>query len=152
METKYKFLVGSLLLVAAVGYLMYSGVQQTGMYYLTIDEFLAKREALVDEGVRIAGRVKVGSVDKRMTPNGEEFDFEIGDFVSEAEMGETIPVYYLGVTPDMFKSEGGSDVIIEGKYREGKLVAQTVMTSCPSKYEAEEEGAAAYGAAGATDG
>jgi hypothetical protein len=36
-------------------------------------------------------------------------------------------------------------VIIEGKYVEGTLHAQTIMTSCPSKYEAEAEGAAADG-------
>jgi cytochrome c-type biogenesis protein CcmE len=34
----------------------------------------------------------------------------------------------------------GRDVIIEGKYVEGTLQAQTIMTSCPSKYEAETEG------------
>ena len=150
METKSKFLVGAALLVGAVGYLMYSGVQQTAMYYLTIEEFLAQREVYADEGVRIAGRVKPGTVAKRMTPSGEEFEFEIGDFVAEDEMGQTIPVYYLGVTPDMFKSEGGSDVIIEGTFRDGTLVAQNVMTSCPSKYEAED--GTGYPAEGGTDG
>lgn len=147
METKAKFLVGAALLVGAVAYLMYSGVQQSAMYYLTIDEFLARKEALGDEGVRIAGRVKVGSVQKVMTTGGTQLDFEIGDFVDEAAMGATIPVHYTGVTPDMFKDEGGSDVIIEGKFRDGKLVARNLMTSCPSKYEAEEEGRAGNGAA-----
>jgi cytochrome c-type biogenesis protein CcmE len=60
-------------------------------------------------------------------------------------------VHYLGITPDMFKAEGGSDVIVEGKYRDGMIHAQSVMTSCPSKYEAEAayegEGAPAAGAA-----
>lgn len=156
METKAKFLVGATLLVGAVVYLMYSGVQQSAMYYLTIDEFLARREALADEGVRIAGRVKVGSVQKVMTADGTQLDFEIGDFVDEEAMGATIPVHFVGVTPDMFKDEGGSDVIIEGKYREGRLVAQNLMTSCPSKYEAEGEGGApagaGYGEAGGSDG
>lgn len=136
---------------------MYSGVQQSAMYYLTIDEFLAKKEALADEGVRIAGRVKVGSVQKVMTSEGAKLDFEIGDFVDEAAMGATIPVHYVGVTPDMFKDEGGSDVIVEGKFEDGKLMARNLMTSCPSKYEAGDEalpGAkeAAYGGAGGTDG
>jgi cytochrome c-type biogenesis protein CcmE len=46
-------------------------------------------------------------------------------------------VHFIGVTPDMFKAAGGSDVIVEGKYREGTLYAQSLLTSCPSKYEAE---------------
>ena len=49
-----------------------------------------------------------------------------------------MPVYFVGVTPDMFKSAGGSDVIVEGKYRDGIIHAQSVLTSCPSKYEPEQ--------------
>ena len=81
----------------------------------------------------------MGSVDRRMTPDGEEINFRLGDFTGEVEMPETVPVHFVGVTPDMFKSEGGSDVIVEGKYRDGKIYAQSVLTSCPSKYEAEPE-------------
>jgi cytochrome c-type biogenesis protein CcmE len=139
MQTKTRFLIGSALLVAAVAYLMYSGVQQSSVYYLTIEEFLARKEALADEGIRIAGRVAMGSVDRKMTPNGEEINFRLGDFTGEVEAPETVPVHFVGVTPDMFKSEGGSDVIVEGKYRDGKIHAQSVLTSCPSKYEAESE-------------
>lgn len=149
METRSKFLVGSLILVAAVGYLMYSGVQQTAVYYLTIEEFEARKGSLADDGVRVAGRVRPGTVQRRMTPDGEEFEFQIGDFTDTPSPEQAaVPVYYMGVAPDMFKNEGGSDVIIEGKYRNGRLEAQNVMTSCPSKYEAGKEaegGAAAEG-------
>jgi cytochrome c-type biogenesis protein CcmE len=132
-----RFLVGALLLVAAVGYLMVTGVQQTGMYYLTIAEFRERKADLVNEGVRVAGRVQPGSVTRQMTPKGEELTFRLGDFTTDGEPGEPIPVYFLGVTPDMFKDAGGSDVIVEGTYRDGRLQAQTVLTQCPSKYEAE---------------
>lgn len=150
METRYKFLVGSFLLVGAVAYLMYSGVQQTAVYYLTIAEFEAKKASLADDGVRVAGRVQPGTVQRRMTPEGEEFEFRIGDFTDTPDPQQpTVPVYYLGVAPDMFKNEGGSDVIVEGKFRNGRLEAQNVMTSCPSKYEAgkgdSESGAPAAG-------
>jgi cytochrome c-type biogenesis protein CcmE len=62
----------------------------------------------------------------------------MGEFKSEGETGPGIDVYFVGVVPDMFKREGGSDVIVEGKYRDGTLYAQTVLTQCPSKYEAED--------------
>lgn len=156
METKHKFLVGTALLVGAVGYLMYTSIQQTSMYYLTVDELLAKQALMADEGVRIAGRVKMGSVSREMTLDGEVFAFEIGDFVSETELGDTVPVSYRGIAPDMFKDEGGSDVIIEGTFSEGRIVARNVMTSCPSKYEAEDEaglqGATYEGSEGRNDG
>ena len=137
MNRKLRFLVAALLLVGAVAYLMYTGVRQTAVYYLTIEEFLTKKEALANEGVRVAGRVEVGSVTKKMTPTGEELNFRIGDFKIDGNGAQTVPVYFVGVTPDMFKAAGGSDVIVEGKYRNGTLYAQSVLTSCPSKYEAE---------------
>ena len=138
MKRNKRFLVGALILAGAVAYLMYTGVQQTAVYYLTIEEFLEKKEALADEGVRVAGRVQVGSVTKKMTPEGEELNFRIGDFMGEGTLGDSVPVHFIGVTPDMFKTDGGSDVIIEGKYRDGTLYAHNVLTQCPSKYEPDE--------------
>ncbi len=140
MNRKKRFLLGALLLTAAVGYLMYAGVSQTAVYYLTIEEFLARKERLVNEGVRVAGRVQLGSVTKAMTPAGEELNFRLADFKTDpSEDHSSVPVHFVGVTPDMFKAAGGSDVIVEGKYRDGTLYAQSVLTSCPSKYEAEAE-------------
>jgi cytochrome c-type biogenesis protein CcmE len=142
MNKKARFVIAAFLLAGAVGYLMYSGVRQTAVYYLTIDEFLAKKESLANEGIRVAGRVEVGSVTKKMTSAGQELNFRLGDFHSDGAGADgaavpTVPVHFVGVAPDMFKAGGGSDVIVEGKYRDGTLYAQSVLTSCPSKYEAE---------------
>jgi len=148
MNRKVRFLVASLLLVGAVAYLMYTGVKQSAVYYLTIDEFLAKKETLANEGIRVAGRVAPGSVTKKMTPAGEELNFRLGDFKTDGDGAagqRSVAVYFVGITPDMFKAEGGSDVIVEGKYRDGVVHAQSVLTSCPSKYEAEAAGAAPAG-------
>jgi cytochrome c-type biogenesis protein CcmE len=137
MNRKLRFLVAALLLVGTVAYLMYTGVRQTAVYYLTIEEFLTKREALANEGVRVAGRVELGSVTKKMTPSGEELNFRMGDFKGDGNGADSVRVHFVGITPDMFKAAGGSDVIVEGKYRDGTLYAQSLLTSCPSKYEAE---------------
>ena len=141
MNRKARFLVAAGILVAAVAYLMYTGVRQTAVYYLTIGEFLAKKETLTNEGIRVAGRVQLGSVSKKMTPSGEELNFRLADFTGDGQPRDSVAVYFVGVTPDMFKAAGGSDVIVEGKYRNGTIYAQSVLTSCPSKYEAEASNA-----------
>jgi cytochrome c-type biogenesis protein CcmE len=47
-------------------------------------------------------------------------------------------VVYQGVTPDMFQD--GGEVVVEGALDEqGVFHANTLLTSCPSKYEAEEK-------------
>ena len=68
MNRYYKFGVGACLLVAAIGYLMYAGVQQSSTYYFTIDEFLPRKQELVGQGVGVAGRVAEGSLSSRRRP------------------------------------------------------------------------------------
>jgi cytochrome c-type biogenesis protein CcmE len=147
MNRNGRFAVAAALLVGTVAYLMYTGVTQTSVYYLTIDEFLVKKDALANEGVRVAGRVQEGSVTRRMTNKGEELNFRLAEFKGQAA-GDSVAVHYVGVTPDMFKSEGGTDVIVEGKYVDGTLRAHNLLTSCPSKYEAENGAAEASGPRG----
>jgi cytochrome c-type biogenesis protein CcmE len=138
MNQYYKFGIGASLLVAAIGYLMYAGLQQSSTYYFTIEEFLPRKEELVGQGVRVAGRVAEGSLWKQTSAKGTEMKFTIGDFKGPEEaVGEVVPVAFTGIVPDMFAE--GRDVIIEGRYVDGTLRAQQIMTSCPSKYEAEAD-------------
>ena len=55
MNRYYKFGVGACLLVGAIGYLMYAGLQQSSTYYFTIDEFLPRKSDFAGQGVRVAG-------------------------------------------------------------------------------------------------
>ncbi len=133
MQRKTRFLVGGVLLVGAVGYLMYAAVSETSVYYLTMDEFQAKKEALVGEGVRIAGRVRPGTVE--WDPKTLVLRFSLANIRTG---GDGLMVHYTGVLPDMFGE--GRDVIVEGKYAgDGVFRAHTILTSCPSKYEAEDK-------------
>ncbi len=43
---------------------------------------------------------------------------------------------YNGVRPDMFAV--GRDVILEGEYRDNTVFVRSLMTQCPSKYEAPD--------------
>ena len=145
MKRNYKFGIGAMLLVGAVTYLMYAGVEQSSAYYFTIEEFLPRRAAMAGEGIRLAGRVTPGSLTKNTSSKGTEMKFSVGDFSNEEIAAvDTVPVEYTGIVPDMFAE--GRDVIIEGTFEGGILQAKSVMTSCPSKYEPEVEGqqAAAY--------
>lgn len=140
MKKKSKFLIGSLLIVGTVAYLIYTGVRETSVYYLTIEEFLPKREVLANEGVRVAGRVQAGTL--AWDPKDLNLHFSLGHF---EDGGESLPVHYNGILPDMFAE--GRDVIVEGKYSSGGVfTAKTIMTSCPSKYEPEIVEAKAEGA------
>lgn len=142
MTRNRKFGVGAALLVGAIGYLVFAGVQQSSVYYFKLDEFLPRKEDLAGQNVRVAGRVAAGSIRKQVSARGTELNFVLGNFTEgdAAAQNAGLRVEFFGVQPDMFAD--GRDVIVEGKYADGILHAQTVMTSCPSKYEAESDGAA----------
>lgn len=134
---KQRFFFGVLLVVGAISYLIYTGIRETSNYYLTIEEFLPQKDAFANEGVRLAGRVQTGSV--HWNPKDLRLSFVLGPFEArdEANGSQGLQVHYQGILPDMFAE--GRDVIVEGKYETGhSLVAKTIMTSCPSKYEPEK--------------
>jgi len=130
MERNHRFIIGAAIIVVAVAYLVYTGIRETSVYYLTIDEFLARREAVAGEGLRVAGRVASKSMD--WNPATLDLKFRLANF----EESDGVDVAYNGVLPDMFAE--GRDVIVEGTYVGGESFhARTLLTACPSKYEAE---------------
>jgi cytochrome c-type biogenesis protein CcmE len=134
---KQRFFFGVLVVVGAIGYLIYTGIRETSNYYLTIEEFLPQKDAFANEGVRLAGRVQTGSV--QWDPKDLRLSFVLGPFKAqdESNVSPGLQVNYQGILPDMFAE--GRDVIVEGKYETGQsLTAKTIMTSCPSKYESEK--------------
>jgi cytochrome c-type biogenesis protein CcmE len=133
MDRNLRFLVGSLVIVSAIGYLMYTGIRETSSYYLTIQEFLPKQADYGNTALRVAGRVQPGSID--YDPKTLRLRFHLGAFSDGAQSGQSVPVSFTGIKPDMFGD--GRDVIVEGRYTDGVLQASQVLTSCPSKYEAK---------------
>jgi cytochrome c-type biogenesis protein CcmE len=61
--------------------------------------------------------------------------------VSDPAGGSSVvPVEYRNLKPDMFQA--GRDVLIDGDFKGGKIVAAKLQTQCPSKYEPAMPGAA----------
>lgn len=127
-----KFLVGFGLVIAAIGYLIYTGATDATMYYLTVSELKAAidtGDVAYDENMRLHGKVVTGSIQRD----------DVGTmrirFIAH-EGGMQAPVVYTGVVPDTFRDD--SEVVLEGGYgRDGTFNAHTLYAKCPSKYEAE---------------
>jgi cytochrome c-type biogenesis protein CcmE len=137
MARRAKFIVGIGIIVSAVAALVYSAVDQTKMYMVTVAEFLGDRQAYAGTTVRVAGRVHAQSM--QWNAEARELRFTLDDLQGAG----SIPVRYTGLLPDMFAE--GRDVVVEGAPVAGAEVfeADTVLTSCPSKYAAEAEAKAA---------
>jgi len=130
-QKKAKFLVGSLLIVGAIGYLITMGISNTSQYFFTVDELMSQKISFTGAGLKVKGNVVNGSIQR--DPN----DYLNVKFQIE-EKDASLRVAYQGVTPDMFID--GGEVVVEGTLgKDGVFHANTLLTSCPSKYEAEKE-------------
>ncbi len=128
---KIKFAVGSLLIVIAIAYLISSGISSTSQYFFTVDELMSQNVSYTGEGLKVKGNVVNGSIQR----DPEDF-LKVRFSIEEKE--SNLKVVYNGVTPDMFAD--GREVVVEGTLtNDGVFHADTLLTSCPSKYEAEKE-------------
>ena len=132
MLNRRRFIVGAMLIAAAVSYLVYAGIRTTSMYYFDMDEFLTHRAAHVGEDLRVKGWVRNGSMQYDASTSALSFE------LSKQDGSEPVPVTYKGILPDMFAP--GREVVVEGRYTGSALTAKQIMTSCPSKYEPKVEG------------
>ncbi len=122
---KRKLILITVLAMSVIGYLVYAGIRDTMLYYLTVSELIQQGAQSSNGGVRVGGKVIEGSV--IWDPKDLSLRFIIRDDRA------TLPVVYQGVVPDSFKQ--GRKVIVEGIYADGVFTASQIMPTCASKYE-----------------
>ena len=121
-----KPVVISSIIVIIVGYLIYTGLQDTMTYYLTVSELLEQSSEMAHQTIRIAGIVPPGSIE--WDPKELRLLFRIEDEKA------SLAVEYTGVVPDTFKPD--REVVVEGQYTgDGRFRATMIMPKWASKYE-----------------
>jgi cytochrome c-type biogenesis protein CcmE len=124
---RLKLIVASTVLVGAVGYLAYAGMQKGWVYYMEVDKFVAE-EQYQNQRVRLHGQVSTEGFLSSAARLTAQFNL-VGTSAQ-------VPVVYRGAIPEMF--EAGRDVVVEGRLDEsGIFNADVLMTKCASKYEPE---------------
>jgi cytochrome c-type biogenesis protein CcmE len=134
MNGKTALVSSILVVIAALGFLVYTGLTDNMVYYYHVDEFLPKASVLGGEIIKVNGKVKQGSIHK------QEMDYS---FLIHGSPQNLVSVNFHGVVPDTFKD--GSDVVVEGKYDPAaqKFHATTLLAKCPTKYEPQNQTAKA---------
>jgi len=133
----FQFIGSVVTVMALVVYLVWSGVSETMVYYMTPAELIAQVEVdptFQNVGVRVSGRLEQGSWNRNM--NELVHRFTVVDLEDESV---SIPVVYRDILPDTFNDTGLVNVVIEGRYQNGVFEANTVLAKCGSRYEATPE-------------
>jgi len=132
MKPGHKFLFGAVLIVGSVGLLMFQGVKETGVYFLTPTELASKTSAdptFHNVGIKMGARVVPGSV--RRDAATQTVDFQVTDGA------QIYPVTYRGLVPDTFTDASDIEVVVEGRLgSDGVFHATDVLAKCGSRYEA----------------
>jgi len=130
--SKYlKFGGAMVIILVALGYLAYTGVEETKSYYVTIKELRSMGESAYTKRLRVAGNVQPGSIKR----TGTKVEFML------VENDQILPVVYSGTEapPDTFKDN--SQALADGSFgRDGVFRAKQLQAKCASKYAPQQPG------------
>jgi cytochrome c-type biogenesis protein CcmE len=149
--SRVKFLIGGMLIVAAVIYLIFTSTQSAAQYFVTVQELIEKPAALAGHEIRVSGAIIGDTIqyDSQTltlrftiahTP-GDNKDIEaqgglamvLHDAVNDPSLPR-LQVVYNGVKPDLLRHE--AQAIMTGKMGEdGIFYAEELLLKCPTKYE-----------------
>jgi len=148
---RIKIITGSLLVVAAILYLVISSTQANAQYFLTVDEVLSRGDSFTGKSIRISGVVLGKTI--RYDPQTQLLTFTIahipGDNQEVEKAGglaavlhaaandparQTIKIVYTGIRPDLLKDE--SQAILSGVLNsDGSFNASEILLKCPTRYD-----------------
>jgi cytochrome c-type biogenesis protein CcmE len=148
---RVKFIVGGLLIMAAVAYLIVSSTRASAEYFMTVDELRAKGQSALGQNLRISGAVMGSSI--QYDPDTLNLTFEVaqvpadnatveaqGGLAAVLHIAVTDPtrahlsVVYHGPKPDLLRDE--AQAIMTGHLGEdGVFHADELLLKCPTKYQ-----------------
>jgi cytochrome c-type biogenesis protein CcmE len=149
--SRLKFVIGGVLIFAAIVYLIWSSASASAQYFLTVDEIKARGSDYMGRELKVSGAV-IGDTIKydadklslefsvaHMPGSQKEID-SLGGMAAvlhEATIDPTrnrIQVVYIGVQPDLLRNE--AQAIMTGKLGEdGVFYASELLLKCPTRYE-----------------
>src|SRR5438045_4693885 len=112
-------------IVIALAYLAFTGVQESKSYYVTIKELRGMGDIAHTRHLRVAGNVVPGSI--RRQGSGAEFTLQ--------EETQTLQVVYRGSEPPPDTFKDNSQALAIGTFgRDGVFHAKELQAKCASKY------------------
>ncbi len=132
-KSPLKIIIATVVVLATVGWLAYTGVQDNKSYYVTISELQGMGNKAFVRHLRVAGNVAPGSIHRE----GSYVDFTL------VEQTRKLQVSYKGVEPppDTFKDD--SQALAVGTFgKDGVFHATQLQAKCASKYAPATAGAA----------
>ena len=124
-----------LVLILAIGYMIYAAFPGNTLYFLTVSELMEADEYKDGRMVRVSGKLLEGTFHREQGSTHAAFSLVDSDGPSSLGMEAS----YVGVMPDLFFNPH-SEIILQGHYDSNDVFdTDTILVKCPSKYQALEE-------------
>ena len=125
MRKRKRFLIGGLVIVGALSYIMYGGMQEAMVYFKMPSELKAEESSAKDKFLRMGGMVVKGSLQADVKNLTYRFDLSDGT--------ASVPVFFKGIPPDLFSE--GKGAVVEGRLgANGVFHATTIMAKHAEEY------------------
>ena len=117
------------MIVSLISWLIFAGVKDSMVYYITVDELLEDVPDIYGQKVRVSGTVVHGSIQNELS-DSLRFTIEAGE--------GRLDVEYDGIIPDIFTD--GVEAVVEGKLSSDNVFCggSACLQKCPTKYESDE--------------
>lgn len=127
-----KFGSAMVIILLALGYLAYTGVQESKSYYVTIKELHGMGDTAYSKRLRVAGNVQPGSIRR----SGTNMNFVL------VENDQLLSVVYTGTEPPPDTFKDNAQALAEGTFgHDGVFHAKQIQAKCASKYAPQQSGA-----------
>jgi cytochrome c-type biogenesis protein CcmE len=125
---KPKFLVGGVVIALALAYMIWAGVTQSAVYFVTPSELRAT--PVSGKAYRLGGLVERGTL--QWNPGTLDLTFSVSDGKA------SVPVRHKGAPPDLFGE--GRGAVVEGTWTaEGYFKATQILAKHSEEYKAPHD-------------
>jgi cytochrome c-type biogenesis protein CcmE len=131
MNPKYaRFGIAIAVVVLTLGYLAYTGVQESKSYYVQIKDLRSMGSDAYQKHLRVAGNVQPGTIHL----SGSNADFVL------MENGQLLNVSYKGAEPPPDTFKDNAQALVQGEFgKDGIFHANQIQAKCASKYAAQQQ-------------
>lgn len=140
-SNRLKFIIGGVVLIAALTYLVVNAMSGNTQLYKTVDEFYADKTRLVGRDLRVAGWVIGDSIQyTQVDAMNSRLEFDIVDDIENPDQALHI-VVLNEPKPDLLQHE--AQALVEGRADSNGVFEANpggLMLKCPTRYEEMEAG------------
>ncbi len=144
-SNRLKFVIGGLLMAAAVIFLVVNAISGSTQLYVTVDEYYSQQAEIGGRDLRISGYVIGDSIlYTQIDDTNSRLEFDITDDLADSTRQKIRVVVLNEPIPDLLEHE--AQALVEGHVENGEFLANPkgLLLKCPTRYEEADPSQASY--------